>query len=152
MPPRARASSDTRRVLLIVAGIAIVIAVPTVIVGGIDWLDFPASWSGAGKPLPKWLTSGEVRATTRDGTLVKLRVAFDVGDSATRSTVQHHMREVTLLLEISIAALSTGELAGSGGIERLSREMLRRVNEYLATEGVPPLRALAIQDLWYTRP
>ena len=59
---------------------------------------------------------------------------------------------MTLLLEISIAALSTAELAGSGGIERLSREMLRRVNEYLATEGVPPLRAVAIQDLWYTRP
>ncbi|WP_280153150.1 flagellar basal body-associated FliL family protein [Piscinibacter sp. XHJ-5] len=148
-PPR---SSDTRRVLLIVAAIATIIAVPMGIVGGIRWLNLADSWTGAGRAQPKWVTSGEVRATTRDGTLVKTRVAFDAGDASTKSAVQRRLREVSLLLELSIGAFSTLELAGPHGIERLSQDMLKRVNAYLATDGVAPMKAVAIQDLWYTRP
>ena len=151
-PVPAPRASDTRRVLVIVLVIGAVIAVPVGIVAGINWLDLSTSWSGAGRPLPKWVTAGEVRATTRDGTLVKVRVAFDAGDSSTKSAVQRRLREVGLLLEVSIGALSTRELMGAQGIERLSREMLRRVNEYLATEEVAPMKAVAIQDIWYTRP
>jgi hypothetical protein len=147
-----RPSSDTRRLVLIVATIAAVVAVPSAIVGGIDWLDLSGSWFGTSRPQPKWLTSGDVKATTSDGTLVKLRVAFDVPDGATRSVLQRQLREVTLVLELSIGALTTAELAGASGIERLSREMLRRVNDYLRAQGVSPLRSVAIQDLWYTRP
>jgi len=150
--PTAPPSNDTRRILLIVLAITLAIAIPVGIVGGIDWLDLPTAWSGAGRPLPKWVTSGEVRATTRDGTLVKLRVAFDVGNSSTRSTVERSLREIGLLLELSISALSTRDLASGDGVERLSKEMLRRVYDYLATQNVAPLRAVAIQDLWYTRP
>jgi len=152
MPSPARSSTDTRRLLLIVATIAALVAVPAGIVGAIDWLDLAGTWTASGRPTPQWLTSGEVRATTRDGTLVKLRVAFDVGDGATKSAVQRKLSDVTVLLEISIAAFSTAELAGEHGIERLSREMLRRVNDYLGLQGVAPLRRVAIQDLWYTRP
>lgn len=149
--PRAP-RSDGRRILAILAVIAAVIAVPVGIVSGISWLDLQSGWSGAGRPLPKWVTSGEVRATTRDGTLVKLRVAFDAGSSSTRSAVQRRMRELGLLLELSIGAHSTPELAGAAGIARLSQDMLRRVNDYLGREGVEPVRSVAIQDLWYTRP
>src|SRR5947207_15289585 len=81
-PAAPPAPGDTRRVLLIVLAIALAIAIPVGIVGGVEWLDLPTAWSGAGRPLPKWVTAGEVRATTRDGTLVKLRVAFDVGTSS----------------------------------------------------------------------
>jgi len=151
-PAAPPATSDTRRILLIVLAITLAIAIPVGIVGGIDWLDLPTAWSGAGRPLPKWVTSGEVRATTRDGTLVKLRVAFDVGNSSTRSAVERSLREIGLLLELSISALSTRDLASGDGVERLSKEMLRRVNDYLASQNVAPLRAVAIQDLWYTRP
>ncbi|HEX6706909.1 MAG TPA: flagellar basal body-associated FliL family protein [Albitalea sp.] len=147
-----KTSSDTRRVLLIVCVIAALIGIPAGIVSGISWLDLSSSWSGAGRPLPKWVTSGEVRATTRDGTLVKVRVAMDVGNSSTKSAVQRRLREVGLLLEVSVGTQSTRELAGPDGITMLSAEMLRRVNDYLATEGVEPLRSVAIQDLWYTRP
>ena len=93
-----------------------------------------------------------MRATTRDGTLVKTRVAFDAGDASTQSAVQRRLREVTLLLELSIGSVSTPDLAAPRGIERLSRDMLKRVNAYLATAGVAPMKAVAIQDVWYTRP
>jgi flagellar basal body-associated protein FliL len=151
-PAPAPRRGDTSRALLDVLVIAALIAVPMAIVAGINWLDLNDSWSGAGRPLPKWVTAGEVRATTRDGTLVKLRVALDVGDSSTRSAVERRLREVGLLLELSIAAQSSAELAGDQGIARLSRDMQRRIDDYLATEGVGPLKGVAIQDLWYTRP
>ena len=155
-PPRPNAAprprSDGRRVAVVLAVIATLIAVPVGIVGGIDWLDLPTGWSGAGRPLPKWVTSGEVRATTRDGTLVKLRVSFDAGSSSTRSAVQRRMREIGLLLEVSIGAHSTPELTGAAGITRLSQDMLRRVNDYLGREGTAPVKAVAIQDFWFTQP
>jgi hypothetical protein len=155
-PPRPNAAprprSDIRRVAAVLAVIATLIAVPAGIVGGIDWLDLSSGWSGAGRPLPQWVTSGEVRATTRDGTLVKLRVAFDAGSSSTRSAVQRRMRDVGLLLEVSIGAHSTPELAGAPGITRLSQDMLRRVNDFLGSEGVAPVKSVAIQDFWFTRP
>jgi hypothetical protein len=141
-----------RRVVVIVATIAAIIIVPVGIVGGIDWLDLVGSWSGAGRPVTDWLTSGEVRATTQDGTLVKVRVSFDVPDSETKGTVQRNLRDVTALIELSVASLSTEELTSEGGIERLSKEMRRQVNGYLAKAGVRPLRRVAIQDLWYKRP
>jgi flagellar basal body-associated protein FliL len=155
MPAPPVASSrigDTRRVLVIVSVIAVIIAVPVGIVGGIRWLDLTDTWSGPGRPQPKWVTSGEVRATTRDGTLVKTRVAFDAGDASTKSAVQRRLREVSLLLELSIGAFSTLDLAGPKGIERLSQDMLKRVNAYLVMDGVAPMKAVALQDLWYTRP
>jgi flagellar basal body-associated protein FliL len=141
-----------RRALWVLAVITLIIAVPVVITRGISWLDWAGTWSGAGRPQPKWVTSGEVRATTSDGTLVKLRVSFDVGSSDTKAAAERHLRELGLLLEVSIGAQSTPELAGEQGIQRLSRDMLERVNAYLATEGVEPIRRVAIQDLWYTRP
>jgi flagellar basal body-associated protein FliL len=141
-----------RRVLVIVAAIATIIAVPVGIAGGMRWLDLVGTWNGSNRAQPRWLTAGEVRATTRDGTLVRTRVAFDAGDSSTLSAVQRRLREVTLLLELSVGAFSTHELAGPSGIERLSQEMLHRVNSYLASAGVAPMKAVAIQDLWYTRP
>lgn len=148
-PPRR---NDLRRIAAILAVIAALIAVPAGIVGGIDWLDLSSGWSGAGRPLPKWVTSGELRATTRDGTLVKLRVAFDAGSSSTKSAVQRRMRELGLLMELSIGAHSAPELAGAQGLARLSQDMLRRVNDYLGREGVDPVKSVAIQDFWTTRP
>lgn len=151
-PAARRPRSDLRRIAAILAVIAALIAVPSAIVGGLGWLDLSSGWSGAGRPLPKWVTSGEVRATTRDGTLVKLRVAFDAGSHSTQSAIQRRMRDLSLLLEVSIGAHSTSELAGAAGLTRLSDDMLLRVNEYLAREGVDPVKSLAIQDFWTTRP
>jgi hypothetical protein len=150
--PAARPRSDLRRIAAILAVIAALIAVPSAIVGGIGWLDLFSEWSGAGRPLPKWVTSGEVRATTRDGTLVKLRVAFDAGSNSTKSAIQRRMRELSLVLEVSIGAHSTPELAGAQGLTRLSQDILRRVNDYLGREGVDPVKSVAIQDFWTTRP
>lgn len=151
-PPSSHKTADGRRVVLIVLGIATAIAVPAGIAGGMQWLDLPALWSKGGRPTPQWLNVGQVRATTQDGTLVKVRVALDVGDSGTRRAVERRLREVLLLLEVSVNTQRTQDLAGAHGIERLSAEMQSRIDDYLASEGTGPLKSLAIQDLWYTRP
>ncbi len=143
--------TDSRRALLIVLGIAAVIAVPAGIAGGMQWLDLPALWSKEGRPTPQWTSIGQVRATTQDGTLVKVRVALDAGNSDTRRAVERRLREVQLLLEVSVNTQRTQDLAGAHGIEQMSAEMRRRIDEYLATEGAGPLKSLLIQDLWYTR-
>jgi flagellar basal body-associated protein FliL len=148
-PPRTIAD-ETRRVLLILLVIFLAIAVPAGIVGGINWLDLGTASRG-GRPVPRWMTSGEVRATTSDGTLVKVRVAFATGDASTKSAMSSQRREIGLLLQLSVAAQTTQQLAGQDGIEHLADDMLQRVNAYLAASGLRPVRDVAIQDLWYKR-
>jgi flagellar basal body-associated protein FliL len=66
--------------------------------------------------------------------------------------MEGRLRDVGLLLELSIAAQTTAELLGPRGLERLSRDIFRRVNAFLADQGADPLRHVAIQDFWYARP
>jgi flagellar basal body-associated protein FliL len=147
-PPRTIAD-ETRRVVLIVLVIFLAIAVPAGIVGGINWLDLGTA--SRGRPVPRWMTSGEVHATTSDGTVVKVRVAFATGDASTKSAMSSQRREIGLLLQLSVAAQTTQQLAGQDGIEHLADDMLQRVNAYLAASGLQPVRDVAIQDLWYKR-
>jgi hypothetical protein len=132
--------------------LALAIALPVGVLGSIHWLEAEGVWPKLRADAPKWVPSAEVRATTRDGTLVKLRVAFDAGDNTTKDIVERQLREMGLVLELSVSSLSTRELAARDGIARLSQDMLARTNDYLAAQGVAPLRSVAIQDLWYTRP
>ena len=122
--------------------------IPIGIAAGARWLDLSAGRSAAGKVLPQWVDPGEVRATTRDGTLVKLRVALDAPD---KSGVERRLREVGLLLEVSVGARDRARLAGLDGIADLAGDMQSRVNQFLEASGVEPLRSVVIQDLWYTQ-
>jgi len=97
-------------------------------------------------------SEGSWQTNTRDGTLVKVRVSLDAGTSSNRTAVQRNLYEVGLVLEVSVGARITPELIGSEGIERLSSDMLTRVNAYLDAKGIGRLNSVAIQDLWYTRP
>ena len=132
--------------------IGTLLCLPFALIFGTSWFDVPRAVPGDTRPLPQWITPGEVRANTRDGTLVKVRVSLDAGTSGNKSAVQRHLREVGQVLEVSVGDRDTRELVGAEGIERLSDDMLARVNVYLDSEGIAHLNAVAIQDLWYTRP
>jgi len=148
-PRRAPPRADAARPLATIAVIAGVIGVLVAVTAGVAWVS-PHSMYASARPAPLWVTPGEVRATTRDGTLVKLRVSFDARDASTRSALESRLQQVNLLLEVSIGALSHRELIGAQGIVRVAREVLERLNAYLASEGLAPLKSVAIQDLWYT--
>ena len=146
-------SRDIRRIGLVLLAIGAIVLLPAGIFAGVRWLDYNGGWSGSGGRMQaRWLTSGDLRATTTDGTLVKLRVAFEARDQSTVSALQQRLRDVGLLLELVIAEHRHDEVVGSQGIQRLSQAMLARVNAYLAIEHVEPVRAVMIQDIWYTRP
>jgi flagellar basal body-associated protein FliL len=149
--PRARAaSSDTSRPLYTIAVIAALIALIVGVSAGVSMLQTPHALSRSG-PAPQWVTPDEVRATTRDGMIVKVRVALGAPDASARSAVERRMQQIGMVLELSVGALSRGELIGANGIARLATEMRNRVNTYLQSEGIDPLRSVVIQDLWYTQ-
>ena len=143
---------DLRRIALVLAAIGAIVLIPAGIFAGVRWLDYNGGWSGSSRMQARWLTSGDLRATTSDGTLVKLRVAFEAGSQGTVSALQQRLRDVGLMLELCISERRHDEVIGAQGIERLSRDMLARVNAYLETEQVEPVKAVMIQDIWYTRP
>ncbi|TMH26925.1 MAG: flagellar basal body-associated FliL family protein [Betaproteobacteria bacterium] len=146
----ATSAASVARPLVTIAVIGAVIGVLVVVAAGVSSVVNPRSMFSGSQSKPQWVTPGEVRATTRDGTLVRLRVALDAPDSSTRSALESRLQQVGLLLEVSVAALSRSDLAGAEGLARLAHEMLQRLNAYLASEGVAPLKSVAIQDLWYT--
>ena len=148
---RAKAvSPHTSRPLYTIAGITALIAVIVGVSAGVSTLQTPHVLARSG-PAPQWVTPGEVRATTRDGTIVKVRVALGAPDASSRSAVERRMQQIELVLELSVGAQSRGELIDADGIARLATDMRRRVNAYLRSEGIDPLRSVAIQDLWYTQ-
>ena len=106
--------------------------------------------STSGRPLPEWVLPGELRATTRDGMLVKLRVALDATDASNRTAVEIRMHQVSLLLELSIGRHGRDELKAPQGMARLADDMRTRLNAYLEAEGLKPVASVAIQHFWHT--
>jgi flagellar basal body-associated protein FliL len=145
-------TGNTRRSFAALGFLSALVGVPAVLILGSSWYEVPRAVPGDNRPLPEWITPGDVRANTRDGTLVRVRVALDAGTSRNKSAVERHLREVGQVLEISVGERKTSDLYGSKGIQRLASDMLARVNQYLDAEGIDHLNAVAIQDLWYTRP
>lgn len=143
---------NSRRVFTAVLFGAALVGVPAAIIVGGSWFEVPRAVPGDTRPLPEWVNPGDVRANTRDGTLVKVRVALDAGTSSNKSAVRQRLREIGQVLEVSVGDRKTSDLYGSQGIQQLSSDMLARVNNYLDAEGIDRLNGVAIQDLWYTRP
>ncbi|HJV97015.1 MAG TPA: flagellar basal body-associated FliL family protein [Albitalea sp.] len=130
------------------------VVILTALVGGLvgaaammSWVDGPRLSS---QPTPQWVMPSEVRGTTQDGTLVKARVALDVASSSNRHAVESRMQQVDLVLQLAIGGRSRRELTAPDGVAQLAADMRRRLNAYLAAEGADPVRAVAIQDIWYT--
>jgi flagellar basal body-associated protein FliL len=132
--------------------ICTLVGVPAAVIFGGSWFDIPRAVPEDNRPLPEWVNPAEVRANTRDGTLVKVRVSLDAGTSRNKSAIERHLREVGQVLEVSVGERNTSDLLGATGIERLSSDILERVNAYLDAKDLGRLKAVAIQDLWYTRP
>ena len=149
-PRASAASTDTSRSLYTIAVITALIGVIVGVCAGVSTLQTPHALVRSG-PAPQWVTPGEVRATTRDGTIVKVRVALGAPDASSRSAVERRMEQVGLVLELSVGAQSRGELIAADGIAHLATDMKQRVNAYLRSEGIDPLRSVAIEDLWYTQ-
>ena len=153
-PPRAPAApshpdderASNRRVYLVSAVIAVLIALPVGVSVGMSWVDLP--WSNDDSHTsPEWVALPQLRATTIDGTVVKARVALDVDSAAARNAIQRRTQQVGLLLEVSVASRSKAQIRSPEGIEELSRDMRRRLNRYLESEGTEVVKSVAIQDL-----
>ncbi len=149
-PPRSSPPSDLRRDLTIAGVIAAIVGIPLGIAGGLQWVD-AGHVLRPEPPAPQWLRPDALRAMTRDGTLVKARVALEAGNSRSRSALRLRLRQINQLLNVSVLQYHREEISGADGLARLSTEMLTRVNRYLESEGVTPLRSIAITELVMTR-
>ena len=96
---------------------------------------------------PSWVQSETVRATTSDGTSVVARVAIDARSAGTRSALEQERQQVSLMLQNSVASHPHQAVLGARGIQRLSSDMRDRLNEFLASRQVEPVRDVIVQDL-----
>ena len=127
-------------------------AVPVYIVTSGKWLGVHRAVPGDDRPLPQWVMPPELRSNTRDGGIVKVRVALDAATSSNKSTLQRNLREVMQVLEVAIGARNVDDLAGARGIRRLADDMLGKLNSHLDAKQIDRVASVAILDLWYTRP
>ncbi len=150
--PEAPPSSNWGRTFVVLLFVAALVGVPLLVIYGSTWFGMYRAVPGDDRPLPQWITPGEVRSTTRDGAIMKLRVSMDAATWSNRQAIEHRLMPITQVLKVSAGARRADELVGSEGVERLSQDLLVSVNAYLDAEGLRPLNSLAVQDLWYTRP
>lgn len=144
--PAADEGSNNRRIYVVSAVIAALIALPVGVSVGMSWVDLP--WSNADShATPDWVGLPPLRATTIDGAVVKARVALDVDSATARNAIQRRTQQVGLLLEVSVASRSKEQIRSPEGIAQLSQDMRKRLNDYLETEGVDVVKSVAIQDL-----
>ena len=149
MPP-PRPATDTRRDLLVVGILAAIVGVPVGVVGGMRWVE-SASGLRDTPDEPRWLTPDALRAMTQDGTLVKARVALEAGGDTNMAALRLRLREINQLLNMSVLSHRREQIEGAAGLARLSADMLARINRFLESEGVAPLRSVAITELVMTR-
>ncbi|MFT3663633.1 hypothetical protein [Piscinibacter sp.] len=146
-PPIDASSSgaDLRRSIAVVAVLSALVAVPVGLSLGMSWLDMPWAERPGARPAPDWVALPALRATTADGTLVKARVALDVPQRSARSTIEHNLQQVGLLLEVSVAQQTREQIGSAAGIPHLAEDMRDRLNAYLGADAA--VRSVAIQDL-----
>jgi flagellar basal body-associated protein FliL len=128
----------------VLAFVIALIGVPAAVALGISWVDGSAHGERAA---PSWVQSESVRATTSDGTSVQARVAIDAGNADTRSALEQERQQVSLMLQNSVASHPHQAVMGASGIRRLSGDMRDRLNEFLASRQIEPVRDVVIQDL-----
>lgn len=145
-------TSNLGRGFVVLLFVAALVGVPLLVIYGSSWFDTYRAVPGDDRPLPQWITPGEVRSATRDGAIMKLRVSMDAGTWSNQQAIQNRLAPISEVLQVSAGARRVDDLAGSAGIDRLGRDLLHSVNAYLEAEGLRRLNALVVQDLWYTRP
>lgn len=148
--PLAPAESDRVLPWSIVAVLIVALGLPAGVALATSWSPWPVS--STARAAPNWLISESVRATSSEGAVVKARVAFDAPDEDTRRLISSQPGQVALLMQISVAEYEGAGAAGSERLQRLSADMLGRLNDYLAASRVPPVREVVIQDLATSKP
>ncbi|MDO9314119.1 MAG: hypothetical protein Q7T97_06205 [Burkholderiaceae bacterium] len=148
-PPTAQVS-DRVWIAYALAGILLVIGIPAAVAVGASWVRFSEA-TKAGKPTPNWVRSEAVHATTNDGDSVKAQVTIDATDGHTRAVLEANRTQVALLLQISLGAHDRTSIQGAKGMQRLSKDLRRRLNEFLDGHNAPPVREVIIQDLFSAR-
>jgi flagellar basal body-associated protein FliL len=146
------AEDDGDRLLsaYVLAFVIALIGVPAAVALGISWVDTAAPVRGE-RAAPSWVQSESVRATTSDGTSVQARVAIDAGNADTRSALEQERLQVSLMLQSSVASHSHQAVMGASGMRRLSGDMRDRLNDFLASRQVEPVRDVVVQDLLVQR-
>ncbi len=134
----------------VLAFVIALIGVPAAVALGISWVDAAGPVRGE-RVAPSWVQSESVRATTRDGTSVQTRVAIDARNADTRSALEQERQQVSLMLQNSVASHSYQSMMGASGIRRLSGDMRDRLNEFLESRQVEPVRDVVVQDLLVKR-
>ncbi len=118
---------------------------------GRAWLDGGDAFGGD-PSRPHWLMLDAVRATTAKGESVRARVALDAPDADTREWIGSQPRQLTLLMQVSVAEYDPGDATGSKRVKQLGAQMQERLNDFLAAREVPPVRSVMVQDLVYSTP
>lgn len=118
---------------------------------GRAWLDGGEVF-GADPARPRWLMLDAVRATTAKGESVRARVALDAPDADTREWIGSQPRQLSLLMQLSVAEYDPGDATGSQRVRELGQQMRERLNDFLAAREVPPVRSVMVQDLVYSTP
>lgn len=145
-------TSNLGRAFVVLLFVAALVGVPLLLLYGSSWFGIERAVPGDDRPLPQWFTPAELRSTTRDGAIMKVRVSMDAGSWSNRQALQHRLVPITELLQATAGMRKADDLAGSAGIEKLRKDLFTGVNKYLEAEGVKPILSMAVQDLWYTRP
>lgn len=150
--PAPKFSSDRLLPIAVVAAVVVLVGLPAALATGARWVDWADSTSGTEQAPPSWVTAEPVRATSSSGEVIKARVALDAPAPETRSLIQSQPQQVALLLQISVAEHDPGDAEGSERVQQLAAHIETRVNAYLVSHKVPPVREAVIQDLVITKP
>jgi flagellar basal body-associated protein FliL len=156
-PPKPAASagrpaSDRYLPGIVFVAVLVLIGLPAALATGASWVDWSDKPTAEQAATPHWLPTETVRATSGDGEVIKAKVALDVPDSDTRSWIKSRPQQVALVMQIAVAEHEHGNTEGSARVQRLSADLHERLNDYLESHQVPPVRDLIIQDLVITKP
>jgi hypothetical protein len=103
---------------------------------------------GIGRGIPgSWVPAQQVRGTSRDGSMVQLRVAIDAPDARTRQFVGASREQVALVLQISLSEHDMAQATGAERVQQLSQGIQDRLNDYLQVWALPPVRDVVIEDM-----
>ncbi len=150
--PAPKLTSDRLLPVAAVVAVVVLVGLPAALATGARWVDGSDSTSGGEQAAPSWVSTEPVRATTGSGEVIKARVALDAPAAETRSLIQGQPQQVALLLQISVAEHDPAGAEGSERVQQLAAHIETRLNAYLASHKVPPVREAVIQDFVISRP
>ncbi len=115
------------------------------------WRAEPSAWVNP-RSTPHWLPAESVRATSRDGDIVRARVALDAPDPDTRAWIRSHAGQLELLLQVGVSQFQDDGVGGAQRVQRLGTDIRTHVNTFLSAHHVPPVRDVMIEDLMIRTP